>query len=185
MTLSAFASERRTAAPLLLGARCRRSMSPARTALNSKPAARRCCSRMIRTGRWTDGRTDTRPLHRTFSAYYTGSANKALRIAIAWLSAREFAFYVFQTSKSVFYVFFDWHLKKRKKSSAKVHSSILWNEFTILIWFYTYLFYHLLVIQLNYYLFSLLRLTSFSRHWTAYNVLMFHYKADHSLTLKW
>jgi len=44
-TLPAFAAERRTAAPLLLGARRRRcrSIYPARTALSSKPAARRCC----------------------------------------------------------------------------------------------------------------------------------------------
>jgi len=45
MTLPAFAAERRAAAPLLLGAdsrRCR-SIFPARTALSSKPAARRCC----------------------------------------------------------------------------------------------------------------------------------------------
>jgi len=44
MTLPAFAAKRRAAAPLLLGTgalRCR-SISPARTALSSKPAARRC-----------------------------------------------------------------------------------------------------------------------------------------------
>jgi len=44
MTLPAFAAERRAAAPLLLGARRCRSLSPARMALSSKPAARRCCS---------------------------------------------------------------------------------------------------------------------------------------------
>ena len=48
------------------------SISPARTALSSKPAARRCCCRS--TGQ-TDGRTDTRPLHRPCSAYYAGSVN--------------------------------------------------------------------------------------------------------------
>ena len=62
MTLPAFAAERRAAAPLLLGARRCRSLSPARMALSSKPAARRCCS-------WrTDGLTDARPFHRPCSA---------------------------------------------------------------------------------------------------------------------
>jgi len=42
-TLPAFAAERRAAAPLLLGAGRCRSISAARTALSSKPAARRCC----------------------------------------------------------------------------------------------------------------------------------------------
>ena len=57
-TLPACAAERRAAAPLLLGAgtrRCR-SISPARGALSSKPAARRCCCRS------TDGRTTLPPL---------------------------------------------------------------------------------------------------------------------------
>jgi len=45
--LSAFAAERRAAAPLLLDARRCRSLSPARTALSSKPVARRCCGRMM------------------------------------------------------------------------------------------------------------------------------------------
>ena len=40
-TLLAFAAERRAAAPLLLGPRRSRLISPARTALSSKPAARR------------------------------------------------------------------------------------------------------------------------------------------------
>jgi len=56
MTLPAFAAERRAAAPLLLGPdsrRCR-SIFPARTALSSKPAARRCCCRSVEQ---TDGRT--------------------------------------------------------------------------------------------------------------------------------
>jgi len=44
-------TERRAAAPLLLNVGTRRC--PARTALSSKPAARRCCGRM--TGQ-TDGR---------------------------------------------------------------------------------------------------------------------------------
>jgi len=67
MALPAFAAERRSATPLLLGARPRRfrSLSPARTALSSKLAARRYCGRMMgqtngRTDRWTD----TQPLHR-------------------------------------------------------------------------------------------------------------------------
>jgi len=60
---------------LLLSAGCRRtsnrSMFTAGAALSSA-AARRCCCRS--TGqRRTDGRTDTRPLHRPFSAYYASS----------------------------------------------------------------------------------------------------------------
>jgi len=53
LPVPAFADERRdaagAAAPLLLGAQRlrRRSMSTARMALSSKPAARRDCSRMI------------------------------------------------------------------------------------------------------------------------------------------
>jgi len=49
----AFAAERRAAAPLLLGVRRCRSISPARMALSSKPAARRCGGRMVDQ---TDGR---------------------------------------------------------------------------------------------------------------------------------
>ena len=66
MALPAFAAERRSATPLLLGARPRRcrSLSPARTALSSKLATRRYCGRMMgqtngRTDRWTN----TQPLH--------------------------------------------------------------------------------------------------------------------------
>jgi len=48
MTLvAAFAAERRAAALLLPGDRCCRSISFARTALNSKPAARRYCVRLM------------------------------------------------------------------------------------------------------------------------------------------
>jgi len=50
MTLLAFAAERRAAAPLLLGVR-RPSLSidiSCPRALSSKPAARRCCSRIMR-----------------------------------------------------------------------------------------------------------------------------------------
>ena len=69
VTLPAFAAERRAAAP---GDRRFRSISPARTALSSKPAARRCCGRMGQT----DGQTDARPLHRPCSAHCAGNANK-------------------------------------------------------------------------------------------------------------
>jgi len=41
VTLPTFAAERHAAVPLLLGARHCRSISPARTALSGKPAARR------------------------------------------------------------------------------------------------------------------------------------------------
>jgi len=72
MTLPAFAAERRAAAPLLLGARRCRSICPACTALSSKPAARRCCGRMMgQTDRRTDGhRTVTRTLIRILRGYY-------------------------------------------------------------------------------------------------------------------
>jgi len=43
MTARAFAAERRAAAPLLLRARRCRLMSSTRTAISSKPAARRYC----------------------------------------------------------------------------------------------------------------------------------------------
>jgi len=64
MTLPAFAAERH-AATLLLGARYCRLMSPAHTALSSKPAARHyCCQTMVQM----EGRTlyhfiDPSPLH--------------------------------------------------------------------------------------------------------------------------
>jgi len=59
MTLPAFAAERRAAAPGCGAAAARRcpSISFARTALSSKPAARRCCVRLMGQ---TDGRTDGR-----------------------------------------------------------------------------------------------------------------------------
>jgi len=60
MTLPASAAERRAAAPLLLlgaGDGRRRSIRPARKALNSKPAARRSsCRAMGQRDRRTDGR---------------------------------------------------------------------------------------------------------------------------------
>jgi len=43
VALPAFATERRAAAQLLLGARRCRLIFPARSALSSKPAVRRCC----------------------------------------------------------------------------------------------------------------------------------------------
>jgi len=46
MALPAFAAEGRAAAPLLLGDRRCAAISPASTALSSKPAARSCCGRM-------------------------------------------------------------------------------------------------------------------------------------------
>jgi len=55
LAVPAFFAERRAAAPLLLGARRCRSISLARTALSSKPAARRCCGRMMGQ---TDKQTD-------------------------------------------------------------------------------------------------------------------------------
>jgi len=74
MTLPTAAAECRAAAPLLLsapeavrgaGARSRRSISPARKALSSKPASH-CCCRSI-------GQTDGHS--RLCSAYYVGSVN--------------------------------------------------------------------------------------------------------------
>jgi len=51
--------------------RCQ-SISPARTALSSKPAARLVCGRMMGQ---TDGRTDAGAFHRPCSAYYARSVN--------------------------------------------------------------------------------------------------------------
>jgi len=65
MTLPAYAAERRAAVPSLLGAGARRcrSISPARTALSSKPAGHLCwCRTMGQTdGRRLDGFTDPTP----------------------------------------------------------------------------------------------------------------------------
>jgi len=59
LALPAFAAERRAearvAAPLLLDARRFQSISPAHMALSSKPAARRCCGRIMGQ---RDGRMD-------------------------------------------------------------------------------------------------------------------------------
>jgi len=61
MALPAFAAECRAAAPLLLGDRRCGAISPASTALSSKPAARSCCGRMTgQTDRQTDRRTPDR-----------------------------------------------------------------------------------------------------------------------------
>jgi len=55
MTVPAFAAKRRAAAPWLMSeGACYRSVSPARGALSSKPAARRYC---FVDRRETDGRT--------------------------------------------------------------------------------------------------------------------------------
>ena len=64
MAVLAFSAEHRAATPLLLAARCRRcrSMSSARPALSSKPAARRDCGRKMGQ---TDRRRDARPFHRS------------------------------------------------------------------------------------------------------------------------
>ena len=72
VTRLAFAAERRAAAPLCLGARgdrrCR-SISPARTALSSKPAACRGCGRVTgQTDRQADGQADGRTLDRFIDA---------------------------------------------------------------------------------------------------------------------
>ena len=84
VALPAFAAQRRAAALLLLDARHCRSMSPACTALSSKPAARRCCGRMVgQTGGRTDRQTNARPLYRPCFAYYAGSANKQRHTAEA------------------------------------------------------------------------------------------------------
>jgi len=52
-----------------------RSISPAVTALSSKPTACRCCRRMMgQTDRQTDIQTDARLFHRPCSAYYRSSS---------------------------------------------------------------------------------------------------------------
>jgi len=80
MTLPAFASERRVAAccwasaPATVG-----GSAHSRTALSSKPAARRCCCRSMGQ---TDGLTDARPFHRPCSAYYAGSVSNVYCVDI-------------------------------------------------------------------------------------------------------
>ena len=72
----------RAASLLLPGARRCRSISFARTALSSKPAARRCCVRLMEQTDWlTDGRTDTGPFYRPCSAYCARSVKKRVRLS--------------------------------------------------------------------------------------------------------
>ena len=84
MTLPAFAAERRAAALLLPGALHCRSISFARTALSSKPAARRYCVWLMGQ---TDWRTDTGPFYRPCSAYYAHSVKKQVQLSNRWCSA--------------------------------------------------------------------------------------------------
>ena len=70
MTLPAFAAERRCC---MAPAAINRYLLPAwRSAANPSAAA----AAVDRQYRQTDGRTDTRPLHRPCSAHYSGSVNK-------------------------------------------------------------------------------------------------------------
>jgi len=70
MTLPAFAAERRCC---MAPAAINRYLLPAgRSAANPSAAA----AAVDRQYRQTDGRTDTRPLHRPCSAHYAGSINK-------------------------------------------------------------------------------------------------------------
>jgi len=79
MALPTFAALRRAAAscaaPLLLGARRCRSVSPVRTELSSKPAARRCCGQLLGQ---TDGRTPDRCMDPACSAYFVSGDNNVL-----------------------------------------------------------------------------------------------------------
>ena len=78
----------RAAALLLPGARRCRSISFARTALSSKPAARRCCCVWDRlTDEQTGGRTDTGPFYRPCSAYYARSVKKRVKLSSRRCSA--------------------------------------------------------------------------------------------------
>jgi len=73
MTLAAFAAQRRLQ-PAGIPAVDRYLLQT--PALSSKPTGRRCCCRSVGLSlRRTDGRTDTRPLHRPLSACYTGGLN--------------------------------------------------------------------------------------------------------------
>jgi len=78
MTLPAFAAERRRACSTApQRARSYRSMSPAHRALSSRATGSRCCYRSMGQ---TDGRTDSRPLHRPWSACCAGSVNSWRRL---------------------------------------------------------------------------------------------------------
>ena len=85
MTLAAFAAKRRLQ-PAGIPAVDRYLLQT--PALSSKPTGRRCCCRSMGLGR-TDGRTDTRPLHRPLSAYYTGGVNNVGELISSNLSANN------------------------------------------------------------------------------------------------
>jgi len=78
VALSAFAAERRSAAPLTLSAG-QQSIdifcSPAAQQQTRSSGVRRANNG---TDGHINGQTDARPLHRLCSAYYVGSANKVL-----------------------------------------------------------------------------------------------------------
>ena len=79
------------AARRLQRARSCRSMSPARRALSSKPAARRrCCRSMGQTDRPTDGQTDARPLHKPCSAYWGSTVSTDAAAGPPWTSSTGF-----------------------------------------------------------------------------------------------
>jgi len=111
MTLPAFAAERRAAAPLLLSApvagirgaaaRSCRSISPARTALSSKPAARRGCgARRVRQKdrrtpyRFTDPSTHTKravPMMRStlVASHFVRQSESCFRSAARYCDAHN------------------------------------------------------------------------------------------------
>jgi len=68
-----FAAVRRAAAPLMLAARSRRyrSLSPAGSALSSKPAATVCGRRMM--GQKPDRQTDVLPFHGPCSTFHNNT----------------------------------------------------------------------------------------------------------------
>jgi len=91
VTLPAFDTERRAAAPLPLSAgACYRSISPVLTALDQQ--TRRTPLLLSIDG--TDGRTDARPFHRPCSAYYAGSVNN--------VGAKFWPFFLFRQFSDVF-----------------------------------------------------------------------------------
>jgi len=91
VTLPAFGTERRAAAPLPLSAgACYRSISPVLTALDQQ--TRRTPVLLSIDG--TDGRTDARPFHRPCSAYYAGSVNN--------VGAKFWPFFLFRQFSDVF-----------------------------------------------------------------------------------
>ena len=91
VTLPAFDTERRAAAPLPLSAgACYRSISPVLTALDQQ--TRRTPLLLSIDG--TDGRTDARSFHRPCSAYYAGSVNN--------VGAKFCPFFLFRQFSDVF-----------------------------------------------------------------------------------